>query len=76
MVQWVKNLTAVAWLTMEAQVRSLVQHSGLKDPVLMQLWLEFNLWPGNFHLPQGQQLKKGKKEKIAQIYRKKAVKSY
>ena len=33
MAQWVKNLTAVAWVTVEAQVRSLAWHSGLKDPV-------------------------------------------
>ena len=36
--QWVKNLTAATWVTREAQVRSLAQHSGLKDVVLPQLW--------------------------------------
>ena len=32
--QWVKNLTAVAQVTAEVQVQSLVWHSGLKDVVL------------------------------------------
>ena len=38
------------------QVQSLAQHSGLKDPVLLQLWcrlklwLGFDPWPGNFHV--------------------------
>ena len=38
-VQWVKNLTAVAWVTAEAQVgvRTLAQCSGLKDLALPQL---------------------------------------
>lgn len=31
MVLWVKNLTAVALVTAEAQVRSWARHSGLKD---------------------------------------------
>ena len=30
MVQWVKNLTAVAWLAVDAQVQSPAGHSGLK----------------------------------------------
>ena len=39
MVQWVKNLTAVAQVAVErVQVRSLAEHSGLKDLVLLQLW--------------------------------------
>ena len=29
--QWVKNPTAVAWVTVEVQVHSLAQSSGLKD---------------------------------------------
>ena len=33
MVQWVKNLTAVAWVTVEARVQSPVRLSGLKDLV-------------------------------------------
>ena len=32
MAQWVKNLPAVAQASAEAQVRSLAQFSGLKDP--------------------------------------------
>ena len=33
-VQWVKNLTAVARVAEEAQVRLLAQDSGLKGPLL------------------------------------------
>ena len=44
MAQWVKNLTAVGWVTMEAWVQSLAQCSGLKDLALLQLWLRFNPW--------------------------------
>ena len=56
MVQWVKNLIAVAQVAMEAQVQSLAPHCGLKDPTLMQLqlksqlWLRFNPCPKNFHM--------------------------
>ena len=32
MAQWVKNLTAAAQVSAEAQVQSLAWHSGLKDP--------------------------------------------
>ena len=34
--------------------------SGVKDPVLLQLWcrsglwLQFSTWPGNLHMPQEQ----------------------
>ena len=43
-VQWVKKLTAAAWVVAEAQVRSPPQPSGLKELVLLQyLWLGFNL---------------------------------
>ena len=51
-VQWVKNLTAVAQVTEEVWVQSPTWHSVLKDPELPQLWgrsqlqLRFNLWPG------------------------------
>ena len=31
---WVKDLTAVAWVAVEAQVRSPAWYSGLKDPGL------------------------------------------
>ena len=40
-VQWVKNLTAVAQIAAEAQVQSPVWCSRLKDPVF-PLWLGFN----------------------------------
>ena len=36
-VQWVKNLTAAAWVTAEVPVPSLAQHSGFKDLALLQL---------------------------------------
>ena len=38
MVQWVKDSTAVVQVTVEAWVQFLVQHNGLKDPALLQLW--------------------------------------
>ena len=31
---WVKSPTAAAWVTAEAWVQSLAEHSGLKDPTL------------------------------------------
>ena len=37
-MQWVKNLIAVAQVTLEAWVQSSAQHSVLKDPVLLKLW--------------------------------------
>ena len=37
MVQWVKKLTEVACIAVEARVQSLAQCSGLKDQVLPQL---------------------------------------
>ena len=49
MVQWAKNLSAVAQVPVEALVPSLAQRSGLKDLVLPQLQLGFSLWLGNFH---------------------------
>ena len=55
-VQWVKNLTAVAWVAMEARVGSPAQCSGVKDPGLpqlqcrSQLQLGLNLWPRNCHM--------------------------
>ena len=36
-VQWVKSLTAVAQVAVEAQVQSLAWRSGLKDPAFPQL---------------------------------------
>ena len=41
-------------------ILSLALHSGLKDPVLPQLWLGFDTWPGNFPMPKVQPLKKKK----------------
>ena len=63
MMQWVENLTAAAWVTAEVQVQSPAQCNGLKDPVLpqlwlgLQLWLGFNPWPRNFHMPWVRPLK-------------------
>ena len=49
MAQWIKNLTAVAWVVAGAG------RTGLKDPALLQLWhrlqLRFSPWPGNSHMP-------------------------
>lgn len=42
MAKWIKNLTTVAEVTVEVQVRCLAQCSVLKDPVRIQsLALEF-----------------------------------
>ena len=66
--QWVKNLTAAAQVAVEARVRSLAWHDGLKDLVFLQLqgqwqlWLRFTSWPGNFHIPWVQPFKKKKKK--------------
>ena len=49
-VHWVKNLTAVTWVTVEVWDPSLAWYNGLQDPVLLQLqlrsqlWLRFNPW--------------------------------
>lgn len=57
MAQWVKNLPAVAPVTVETQVQSLTWSSGLKDVVLPQLrhrsllWFRFNPWPRNCCIP-------------------------
>ena len=56
------NLTAVAWVAVEAWVRSPAQYSGLRDVALLQLWLSFNRWPGNSHILWVQPLKKKKKK--------------
>ena len=66
MTQWVKNPTTVAQAAVEVQVQSLDQHSGLKDPALLQLqcksqmWFGFNSWPRNFHMLQVWPLKNNK----------------
>ena len=70
MVQWVKNTTAVAHVTLEVWVRSPAWHSGLKDLTLLQLYLGFNPWPGNFHRPQAWPKKTNKKGESS-IYRSK-----
>ena len=68
MAQWVKNLTAAAWVATEMQVPSLALSSWLKDLELLQLWhrlhllLGFSPWPGNFHMLKVQSLKKKKKK--------------
>ena len=51
MVQWIKNLTAAAWVAVEAGIQPPAPCSGLEDPLLPQLWLGFNPWPGNVHVP-------------------------
>ena len=68
-VQWVKNTTAVAQVTVWSQVQSLTQRNRLKDPTLLQLWqrsqlqLRFSPLSGNFHMPCMWPLKKKKKNK-------------
>ena len=62
-VLWVKNLTSVAQVAVEARVQFPDWHSGLKDPVSPQLWLRFNPWPENFHIPWVYLFKKKKKRK-------------
>ena len=64
MAQWVKNPTAVAWIAAEVQIQPPAQHSGLKDKVLLHLWIGVNPWPGNFHMLWVQPFKKKKKKKI------------
>ena len=50
MAQWVKYLTAVAWVAVEVQVRFPAWYSGLKAPELVQMWLRFSCRPGIFHV--------------------------
>ena len=50
MVQWVKNLTAVAWVAAKIEVQSLAWQSGLKDLALPQPGLGFNPWPRSFYV--------------------------
>ena len=70
MVQGVKNLTAAAQVTGEAQVRSSARCRGLNDLVLPQLWLQLGCdpWPQNFHMPRVQPLKEKKKKKVTLFY--------
>ena len=57
MVQWVKKAIAVVCIAAEMQVQPQAWSSGLKDPLLpqlwcrLQLWLKLYPWPGNFHIP-------------------------
>ena len=46
MAQWDKSLTAAAWVTEEVRVQSPAWHGGLKDLVLLHLWLRWQLWFG------------------------------
>ena len=75
LVQWVKNLTAVAQVAAEVRIESSAQPSRLKDPVLLQLrcrshlWLRLNPWSRNFHMPRVWPLKK--KKKNASLFQKK-----
>ena len=54
---WSSHCGAVAQVAVEAQVRSLAQHSGLKDLALprlqckSQLQLRFSPWLGNLYMP-------------------------
>ena len=69
MAQWVKTLTAAAWVSVEVRVQSLAWCSGLKDPALLHLWLEFSPWPGNCLVPCVQTLKKKKSSEEAYVGR-------
>ena len=69
MAQWAKNPTVVAQVDAEIRVQSRAQHSGLKDPALLQPWsrsqllLGFNPWSGTSICCGCGHLKKKKKEK-------------
>ena len=73
MVQWVKNLTAVDWLSTEVWVLSLAQCSGFKDPALLQLWqksqlwLGFNPWPGYLHMPKKRKKREREEKKSVNV---------
>jgi len=56
--QWVMNPTAVAQVAAEAQVRSLVGLSDLKDLASKQLQLGFNPWLGDLPYAAGLATKK------------------
>ena len=66
MVQCIKSPIAASQVTVEVEVPSLAQHSGLTHPVLpqvphrLQLQLRFNPWPRNVHMQQVSPLKKEK----------------
>ena len=48
----------MAQVAVKAQVQCPAWHSGLKDPALLQLWLGFNSWPREPHVPWVQSKKK------------------
>ena len=51
-VQWVKNPTAAAQVTLEVQVQSMASQR-VKGSALLQLQLRrFDPWPGNFYMLQ------------------------
>lgn len=54
-MQWIKNLTAVAWVAAEALAPSPAPCSGLKDPALLLLLLlgGTQSLAQNFHMPRG-----------------------
>lgn len=60
-VLWFKNPTAASRVAAEAWVQSPPWSSALKDLTLLQLWLRFNPWPGNFHRPLVRPLKRKEK---------------
>ena len=69
MVQWVKNPTAMAWVTGEALVWFLAWCRRLKDLVSVQLLhrsqlLRFSPWLENVHMLQVWPLKKKKKKGV------------
>ena len=66
MAQWVKNPIAAALVAAEVWGPSPAQHSGLKEPALLQLWhrshlqLAFNPWPQELPYAMGMATKKSK----------------
>ena len=59
--QWVKDLTAAAWVAAEGWVCSPAWHSELR----IWLWLGLDPWPGNLHMLWVQPLKKNPKTTTA-----------
>ena len=58
---WHSGLGSRAVSGSASSIPGLVQWG--KDPTLLQLWLRFDPWPGNFHMPRVGILKKKKKER-------------
>ena len=44
MVQWIKNLTAVAWVTSKARVLSLACYIWLKESSIAAAWIQSLAW--------------------------------